>query len=214
MANMILTIHSKTPEIRKIQKVVEALRDGAVILYPIDTGFALGCKLSDHNAIERIRTIRKLPPHKEMTFLCESLSNISEFAKVSNAAYKTIKGLVPGPYTFILPASKQVPKFAQDSKRRTTGIRLPDNTLAILLLKELGSPIICISAKKETGETFTDYDELIDSLAPMVDVAVRCDEYEFVGESTVIDMTDDVFTLIRHGAGIGKVLEYVEIEEE
>jgi tRNA threonylcarbamoyl adenosine modification protein (Sua5/YciO/YrdC/YwlC family) len=97
MASLVLSIHSKNPELRKIEKVVEALHDGAVILYPTDTGFTLGCELSNKEAINRIRTIRKIPDSKAMTFLCNSLSNIAEFAKVSNTAYKTIKALIPVP---------------------------------------------------------------------------------------------------------------------
>ena len=152
MAKEILSIHSKTPELRKIRKVGEALLDGKVILFPIDTGFALACNMSNKEGVERIRRIRKIPQNKRMTFLGQSLSNISEFAKVSNKAYKSLKRLIPGPYTFILPATKQVPKYAVDSKRKTSGIRVPDNTLAQLLLKELNNPIITISAK--LGEDF------------------------------------------------------------
>lgn len=214
MASEVLTIHSKTPEIRKIAKVVEALHDGAVILYPTDTGFTLGCELSNKEAISRIRAIRKIPENKQMTFLCGSLSNLSEFARVSNVAYKTIKSLVPGPYTFILPATKMVPKFAQEPKRKTAGIRVPDNILSQILLKNLETPIISISAKKDDGDYYSHPDDVIEAMAPFVDIAVRSDEYNFVGESTLIDMTTDEFSIIRHGAGIAKVLEFVEINEE
>ena len=214
MASEILSIHSKTPEIRKIRKVAEALRNGAVILYPADTGFMLGCELSNRDAIDRIRTIRRLPPHKEMTFLCDSLSNISEFGKVSNLAYKTLKRLIPGPFTFILPATKLVPKFAQDSQRKTAGIRVPDNDLSQLLLIELGMPLISISAKfPDTGSSQSP-DEVLNSYYKLVDVAVNSDEYHFVGESTIIDMTTDEFKVLRHGAGIAKVIEYVEMNED
>jgi len=214
MASTILTIHSKTPELRKIEKVAEAVTEGAVILYPTDTGFTLGCELSNREAITRLRRIRKLPPDKPLTFLCESLSNIAEFAKVTNKAYKTIKGLIPGPYTFILPATKEVPRFAQNPKRSTAGIRVPDNDLAILLLKNVGKPIISISAKRSEDDFFQNPEDLLDSLAPLVDVAVRSESYEFTGESTIIDMTDDDhFEILRHGAGISKVLEYVDFDE-
>ena len=214
MASTILTIHSKTPELRKIKKVADAVKNGAVILYPTDTGFTLGCELSNKEAISRLRRIRKLPPYKPLTFLCESLSNISQFAKVTNLAYKTIRGLIPGPYTFILPATKEVPKFAQNPKRNTAGIRVPDNDLAVLLLKEVGKPIISISAKRTEEDYFLNPEDLLDVMAPMVDIAVRSEEYNFVGESTVLDMTEDEnFHIVRHGAGISKVLEYVEYDE-
>jgi len=213
MASEILTIHSKTPEMRKIVKVIQALKGGAVILYPTDTGFTLGCELSNKGAIERIRQIRKIHAAKEMTFLCYSLSNIAEFAKVSNLAYKTIKRLIPGPFTFILPATKEVPKFAQSQKRKTAGMRVPDHILSQLLLKEMGTPIISISAKSEEQIGITHPDDIVDKFAPLVDIAVRSDNYNFAGESTVIDMTTDEFAITRHGAGVTKGMDLVEMEE-
>ncbi|NLO20221.1 MAG: threonylcarbamoyl-AMP synthase [Ignavibacteria bacterium] len=214
MASLVLSIHSKTPELRKIEKVVNALQEGAVILYPTDTGFTLGCELSNKEAIQRIRAIRRISDSKAMTFLCNSLSNIAEFAKVSNTAYKTIKALIPGPYTFILPASKLVPKFAQDPKRNTAGIRVPDNVLSQLLLKENGAPIISISAKNdEVKEAFTP-DDIVEVFSKHVDVAVRSDSYSFVGESSVIDMTTDEFSIFRQGAGYEKLTNFLEEIEE
>ncbi len=208
MAAEIMMIHSVTPEMRKIDAVVAAIKNGAVILYPTDTGFTLGCDLSNKNAIEKIRQIRNLDSNKSMTFLCDSLSNVSEFAKVSNVAYRTIKGLIPGPYTFILPASKLVPKYAQDPKKNTAGIRVPNNVLSQLLLKELGNPLISISAK--TDGLF-EPDEIIESYAKLVDIAVSSESYSFVGESTIIDMTSDTdqFEIIREGAGLNKAKEFM-----
>ncbi len=214
MASQILKIHYQTPEIRKIKTVAKALDDGAVILYPTDTGFTLGCELSNKNAIARLRQIRRLPENKPLTFLCDSLTNISEFAKVNNKAYKTIRGLIPGPFTFILPASKAVPKFAQNPKRKTAGIRVPDNDLSQLLLLNVGQPIISISARIPGDEMNSDYEKVFDYFAKQVDIAVELDEYNFVGESTVIDMTGDEFVIVRHGAGIAKVLEFVDMEED
>jgi tRNA threonylcarbamoyl adenosine modification protein (Sua5/YciO/YrdC/YwlC family) len=193
--------------------VADALKEGCVILYPTDTGFSLGCELSNKTAIAKLRAIRRLPENKSLTFLCDSLSNIAEFAKVSNKAYKTIKALIPGPYTFILPASKNVPRFAQNPKRKTSGIRVPENEWSQLLLKYVGQPIISISARMEEEDYIKDNDELVDFFAPKVDFAVRLDKYNFMGESTVIDMTTDEFTIKRHGAGIAKVLEFVDFEE-
>ena len=214
MASLVLSLHSTTPELRKLEKVVEALQNGAVILYPTDTGFTLGCELSNKEAIQRIRAIRRLPEGKEMTFLCDSLSNIAEFARVNNLAYKTIKRLIPGPYTFILPASKLVPKYAQDPKRRTAGLRVPNNILSQALLKALGSPIISISAKYDDIMHIINPDELIDVFLHQVDVAVRSDSYHFVGESTVIDMTTDDYSILRHGAGFEKVMDLIVEEVE
>lgn len=215
MASLVLTLHSKTPEIRKIKKITEAMHEGAVLLYPTDTGYTLGCELSNKNAIEKIRAIRKISESKSMTFLTDSLSNLSLFAKVTNSAYRVINALIPGPYTFILPASKLVPKFAQNPKRKTAGIRVPDNRLCRALLMELGSPIISISAKIEGNEHESDPEEVLASFMSVVDIAVRSDEYNFSGESTIIDMTtDDKFSIIRAGAGYEKVEEFMTINEQ
>ncbi len=213
MASLVLTLHNNTPETRKIKKVVDALRDGAVILYPTDTGYTLGCELSNKGAIEKIRFIRKISESKSLTFLTDTLSNLSQFAKVSNASYRVINALIPGPYTFILPASKMVPKLAQNPKRKTAGIRIPDNRLCRALLAELEAPIISISAKIEGKEHIVDPEEILDSFISVVDVAVRSSEYNFTGESTVIDMTTDDFSVIRAGAGFDKVQEFLTFEE-
>jgi tRNA threonylcarbamoyl adenosine modification protein (Sua5/YciO/YrdC/YwlC family) len=215
MAIATLIMHPENPDLRKIYRVVEALRNGAVILYPIDTGFALGCSMANKEAIEKIRALRRLPESKSMTFLCESLSNIAEYAKVSNAAYKTIKGLIPGPYTFLLPASKLVPKLAQDPKKKTTGIRVPNNILSQTLLKSLKEPIISISARNENLEDhYSDPEAVIKQFEKLVDIVAVAEEYKFVGESTIIDMTDDDFKITRRGAGLAKALEFIPDDAE
>ena len=188
------------------------MRDGGVILYPTDTGFSLGCCLSKKNAIEKLRRIRGLDQSHALTFLCEDLSNISEFAKVSDEAYRTIKQLIPGPYTFILPASKLVPKFTQNPKRKTSGLRVPNNRLCKALLMELGEPIISATAKLPNQDEFYDHEEYITAFQKLVDVCVRSNDYHFVGESTVIDMTNDDFELVRAGAGYNDLQELISID--
>lgn len=205
MASQTVELHPLTPESYKVAKIVEVLRSGAVMLYPTDTGFALGCCLSQKNAITRIRQIRKLPEHKHLTFLCDSLSNIAEYAKVSNHAYRVIKRLIPGPFTFILPATKSVPNYAVDPKRKTTGIRVPASRIALAMLKELGSPLISITARAD--DAVEEPQELIEKFASLVDVVIASEEYHFEGESTVIDMTDDAFSLIRRGARVQDVFK-------
>ncbi len=214
MGALVYNIHSQTPEMKKISAVADAVKSGAVILYPTDTGFTLGCNLSNKNAIEKVRRIRGISTNKSLTFLCDSLSNISEFAKVNNEAYKTIKRLIPGPYTFILPASKEVPKYAQNPKRSTAGIRVPNHTLAQLLLKEVGNPIISISAKIGEDNMPTEAEELVAAFSKLVDVVVTSEAYNFLGESTVIDMTEEQFYLIRRGSGWDKVEDFIDLEEE
>jgi tRNA threonylcarbamoyl adenosine modification protein (Sua5/YciO/YrdC/YwlC family) len=161
--------------------------------------------LSQKSAITRIRQIRRLPEHKHLTFLCDSLANIAEYAKVSNHAYRAIKRLIPGPFTFILPATKAVPHYAVDPKRKTTGIRVPDNRIALALLKELSTPIISITARSDDDE-FDSPEELLAAFTPIVDVVVTPSEYAFTGASTVIDMTQDAFSLVRRGARLNDVL--------
>lgn len=209
MSALKLNIHRETPEANKIDKVVQGLRDGAVILYPTDTQFTLGCALSNKEAIEKIRKIRQLDDHHSMTFLCNSLSNISEFAKVSNEAYKLVKRLIPGPYTFILPATKNVPKFAQDPKRNTAGLRVPENVLSQALLSAHESPIISVSAKVADRTFGNDIDALIDYFSKLVDIAVYSDIYEFHGESTILDLTTDDFQIAREGAGMIKIRDFL-----
>lgn len=202
------TIHPVTPQANKIAQIAQTLHSGGVVLYPTDTGFALGCDLSNKEAIQRVRAIRNLPEGKPLTFLCESLTNIAEFAKVSNASYKIIKRLIPGPYTFVLPASRAVPRYAQDPKRKTTGIRVPNNPLCSALLRELGNPIISISAKANDGNTAPD--AIVEAFHRQVDAIVELPDYSFAGESTVIDMTTDEFSILRAGAGIDEAYQYVD----
>ncbi len=204
MANEILNIHSETPEMRKVKMAADALKDGAVILYPTDSGFSLGCDLSNKDAIDKIRLIRRLDKDHQLTFLCRDLANISEFAQVNNVAYRTIKSLIPGPYTFILPASKKVPHFAYNPKRSTAGIRVPNNQLVQLLLQDVGNPILAISAKLE-GNIAPTPEEIIDFFGKQVDLTVTSDNYNFEGDSSVIDMTQTDFEIIRRGAGAEKL---------
>lgn len=208
MSALLLNIHYQTPELRKIRKVVEVLREGGVILYPTDTGFTLGCELSNKYAIQKLRSIRKLSSKQSLTFMTQSLSDLSEFARVSNPAYRVIRGLIPGPFTFILQASKLVPKLAQNPNRKTAGIRVPDNILTQLLLKELDAPIISISAKKD-GVYIDDPYDMVDAFKKIVDCAVYSDEYYFTGPSTIIDMTTDEFTILREGAAIELANEFI-----
>lgn len=214
MESLNLKIHSETPELRKIDKVIEELNNGSVILYPSDTGFTLGCQLSNKNAINKIRQIRHMTTDKRLTFLCYSLSDISEYAKVSNEVYRALKRLIPGPYTFILPASKNVPKFAQNPKRKTAGIRVPDSTLVQLLLKRSGNPILSISAKlvdDESDSFYYDPDDIIRYYSKLVDIVVTSNEYNFKGESTLIDMTSEPISIMRKGAGYESASEILGI---
>ena len=215
MSAVIIPVHPQTPDARTIEMLVSRLRDGQVILYPTDTGMALGCTLRNKEGIDRIRAIRRLPSGQSMTFLCESLSNISEYARVSNKAFKLMKRCIPGPFTFILPATKSVPVFAHDPKRRSVGIRVPDALLANALLNALGEPLISISAKNEEGIEFDSMEDAADELGNHVDVVVLYQKFSWIAEpsfderSTIIDMQSDEFQILRAGARVEELEQFL-----
>lgn len=199
-------IHPDTPQIRRIEQIVEALRDGAVMLYPTDTVYAIGCDLNVKAAVERVRRIKQLSNDKPLTFLCSSLSNIAHYAVVSDSAYRTMKNLIPGPYTFLLPATKLVPKLVMNPKRKTTGIRVPDHTVCQALLQALGNPIISTSAhlvEDDAGVPAGGLEraKLFDQLDKLVDVIVDDGEEPGFEVSTILDLTEETPVMVRQGLG-------------
>ena len=148
---MLIEINAKNPQPRKIESIVELLRSGGVIAYPTDTIYGIGCDITNKKAIARVYQIKQRPKNQPFSFICSDLKNISEYAKVSNYAYKTMRRLLPGPYTFILEGSNQVPKMML-TKRKTAGIRVPDNPICMELINSLGNPIISTSAATPDGE--------------------------------------------------------------
>ena len=203
-------IHPANPQRRGIDQVVSALRSGAVMLYPTDTVYAIGCDLNSKSAVQRVRQLKQMSNDKPLTFLCPSLSNIAQYAEVSDQAYRIMRGLVPGPYTFLLPATKLVPKLVMSPKRKTTGIRVPDHPLCQALLESLGNPVISTSAhipaSDETepakGQTETQsLVELFDAIEGLVDVIVDTGEEPSYQGSTILDLTSDEPTVIRRGLG-------------
>lgn len=202
----IYNLHPDTPQTRRIEQIVEDLRHGAVMLYPTDTVYAIGCDLNAKSAVERVRQIKQLSNDKPLTFLCSSLSNISHYAAVSDSAYRIMKHLIPGPYTFLLPATKLVPKLVMNPKRKTTGIRVPDSTVCQVLLQALGNPIISTSAhlREDNGKSPTvglEKAKLFDHLDKLVDLIVDNDTEPGVLESTIIDMTAEEPAIVRQGLG-------------
>src|SRR5210317_1445627 len=152
---MLININAHDPQLRFIEKVVEILKKGGVVIYPTDTYYGIGCDIMNKKAIERIYQIKQRNKSKPFSFICSGLKNISHYAKVSNYAYKTMKRLLPGPYTFVLEGSRQVPKMML-TLRKTAGIRVPDNRICINLVKELGNPIISTTATMPDGTFFYD----------------------------------------------------------
>jgi tRNA threonylcarbamoyl adenosine modification protein (Sua5/YciO/YrdC/YwlC family) len=197
-------IHPETPQVRKIEEVVEALHKGAVMLYPTDTVYAIGCDITVKGAIERVRQIKRLSNDKPLTFLCPSLSNIAAYATVTDSAYRIIKRLIPGPYTFLLPATKLVPKLVMDPKRKTTGIRVPDNRVCLELLEALGNPIISTSAHFPSDfdhNGFIGKAELFDQVEKLVDVIIDTGDDPGYQVSTILDLTDNEPAIVREGLG-------------
>ena len=207
-------IHPKTPQPRKIEAVRDALRQGAVMLYPTDTVYAIGCDLNSKSAIKRVRQLKQLSNDKPLTFLCASLSNIASYAHVSDPAFRIMKHLIPGPYTFLLPATKSVPRLVMNPKRRTTGIRVPKNTLCLSLIEALGNPIISTSALPVVRNSTEDDIEalstasLFDRMDKLVDVIVDSDTELRYQVSTILDMTTSTSKVVRQGQGWQEAIEW------
>jgi tRNA threonylcarbamoyl adenosine modification protein (Sua5/YciO/YrdC/YwlC family) len=198
---MLLSIHPDNPQPRHIKTVAEIVGRGGVIIYPTDTIYGLGCDIFHQKAIEKICRIKKMDPRKaQLSFICSDLSHLSEYAKqLSNTTYRLLREYLPGPYTFILPASKMVPKILQ-SKKDTIGLRIPDNKIASAIIKELGRPILSASLPGEMIEDYTDPEIMYENFRNEVDVVVDGGIGSTV-PSTIIDCTKDKYEVIRLGAG-------------
>lgn len=195
-------IHPENPQIRLINQAVEILRNGGVIVYPTDSGYALGCMLGDKHAMDRIVAIRRLPEGHNFTLVCSDLSELSNYAQVSNSAYRLIKNNTPGRYTFILTATKELPRRLMTSKRKTIGIRVPDNQIALDLLNALGEPILSCSLMLpgEDHITQADPEEIRDRLEHQVELIIHGG---YLGQepTTVVDLTEDTPIILRQGSG-------------
>lgn len=194
---MRLQIHPTHPEPRKIGQAVAVLKRGGVIAYPTDTVYGIGCDIHDKKAIERIYQMKPMAKDQLLSFLCPDLGDIARYALVDDRAYRLMRRLVPGAYTFILPASREVPKVLL-MKRKTVGIRVPKHPVAQALLRELGAPIISTSATCD-GETLTDPAD-IDKRFPQLDMVLDADICGAVS-STIIDLTGAEAEIVRIGAG-------------
>jgi tRNA threonylcarbamoyl adenosine modification protein (Sua5/YciO/YrdC/YwlC family) len=207
----IYRIHPDNPQARGIDPIVQDLRNGAVMLYPTDTVYAIGCDLNSKSAVQRVRQLKQLANDKPLTFLCSSLSDIAQYAVVSDRAYRIMRHLIPGPYTFLLPATKLVPKLVMSPKRKTTGIRVPEHPVCHALLEALGNPIISTSAHVPVEDEIAlikprDSDslsaaELFDRLDHLVDVIIDTGIEPTYEVSTILDMTTEDLVLVRKGLG-------------
>jgi tRNA threonylcarbamoyl adenosine modification protein (Sua5/YciO/YrdC/YwlC family) len=192
-------LHPVTPQMRYINKAVEVLKSGGVVIYPTDTVYGIGCDIFNKAALERIYYIKQDTGTKLFSFICPNLKDIAKYAKVSDYAYKAMKKLIPGPYTFVLPAAREVPKTLW-TKRRTVGIRVPHHNVALTLAKELGNPIISTSVTTRKGEILYNPSEIQSIFNLQVDLMLAAGALE--GKpSSIIDLSGDEPEIIREGAG-------------
>ena len=198
---MLLRIHPENPQQRHIRTVVDTLEKGGIIIYPTDTIYGLGCDILQQKAIERICRIKNVEPRKaQLSFICSDLSHLSEYSKqVSTATFRLLKEYLPGPYTFILPASKMVPRILQ-SKKDTIGLRIPDNKIAQAIINELGRPILSASLPGEMVEDYTDPEIMYENFMHDVDIVIDGGIGGTV-PSTVLDCTGPEPVVIREGLG-------------
>jgi tRNA threonylcarbamoyl adenosine modification protein (Sua5/YciO/YrdC/YwlC family) len=200
--SLLLHIHPDNPNPRHINTVVNCLRQGGVIVYPTDTIYGLGCDITQPQAIERIARIKQAQPQKlQLSFVCTDLSDLSKYTKgISTPLYRILKSHLPGAYTFILPASKEVPKLLQ-SKKSTIGLRIPDNNIALDIVKALGNPILSASLPGEMVEEYTDPDLIYENFENLVDIVIDGGIGGMI-PSTIIDCTTDDYGLVRQGKGL------------
>lgn len=197
---MLVEINQFNPQLRHIRKVAERIRQGAVICYPTDTGYGIGCDIFCSKAIKRIVQLKRRPKNKPFSFMCFDLKNISKYAHVSNTAYRLLKKNLPGPYTFVLPGTKLVPKV-MTTRQKTVGIRVPENRICHSLLKELGAPIINTSIPvDEDGPKPKEPFEIEQLLGNRIDILIDGGPV-YPDPSSVIDLTGDVPEIFRVGKG-------------
>jgi tRNA threonylcarbamoyl adenosine modification protein (Sua5/YciO/YrdC/YwlC family) len=203
----LIKLFQKNTDLRKILDIVECLKNGGVIIYPTDTVYGLGCDIHNAKAVEKVCKIKGLKPEKaNLSFICNDLSHIADYAKLSTPAFKLMKRALPGPFTFLLNASSKVPKIIAGN-RKTVGIRIPDNDIPRLIVKELGNPLITTSLKEDDIiEYSTDPELIFEKYENLVDIVIDGGFGNNI-PSTIIDATSDDFEIIRQG--LGHIEEYL-----
>ena len=194
-------IHPDTPQLRLINRAVEIIQKGGIIAYPTDSSYAIACHIGDKQALDKIRRIRQLDDKHDFTLICKDLAQVSTFTKIGNDAFRLIKALTPGPFTFILDATKEVPRRLQHPKKKTIGIRIPDHPVAQLLVQQLDEPLFSTTlVMPGDAEALSDPYEIRDRLEHELDLVIDAGACSAL-PTTVIDLTTDTPQLIRHGAG-------------
>ena len=198
---MLLHVHPVNPQARNIKTIVDCLMSGGIIIYPTDTIYGLGCDIFQHKAIERICLIKQVDPQKaQLSFVCNNLGDLSKYCKsISTPLYRLLRSHLPGPYTFILPASKEVPKILK-SKKQTIGLRIPGNIIANTITQELGHPVLSSSLPGDMVEEYTDPEMIYDKFKNLVDIVVDGGIGGII-PSTVIDCTTEPPEVVRQGLG-------------
>jgi tRNA threonylcarbamoyl adenosine modification protein (Sua5/YciO/YrdC/YwlC family) len=196
------TVHPSHPQQRLLNRAAEIINAGGLVVYPTDTTYALGCHIGDKTALDRIRQIRRLDRHHQFTLTGKSLSELSVYARIDNSNYRTLKHFTPGPFTFLLPATREVPKRLVHAKRKTIGLRIPDHPIALGLLDALNQPLMTTSMRlPEETTPLSDPEDIRDRLEQLVDVIVdggNCG----VEPTTVVDLTAETPDILRQGLGI------------
>lgn len=195
------TIHPENPQPRLLKRAAEIVAEGGLVVYPTDTTYALGCQIGDKGALERIRQIRRLDKHHHFTLACRDLSELATYARVADASFRILKQLTPGPFTFLLPATREVPRRLIHPKKKTIGLRIPDNPIALGLLEALGAPMMTTTMLLPGHlHPLADPEEIRDRLQSSVDAIIdggHCG----VEPTTVLDLTDAVPEVVREGLG-------------
>lgn len=194
-------IHPDNPQPRLLKQACELIRQGEVVVYPTDSGYAIGCQMEDKKALDQLCRVRQIGKDHNFTLMCRDMSELSVYAKVDNVAFRQIKNNTPGPYTFVLKATREVPRRLQNPKRKTIGIRVPDNVIALQLLETLGEPIMSTSLILPGSHLAeSDPDVIRDQLEKQVGLIIHGG---YLGEqpTTVVDLSEGVATIVREGAG-------------
>lgn len=194
-------IHPENPQVRLIKRAAELIRDGAVVVYPTDSAYALGCHLGDRQALDRIMALRAVDKHHNFTLMCRDLSELGTYAKVDNATFRLLKANTPGAYTFVLPGTSEVPKRLLHEKRKSIGLRIPDNRIALALLEELGEPLLTSTLiLAGESEPLNDPYDIRDRLEQHVDLVID-GGYCGLEPTTVVDLREGVPIILREGSG-------------
>ena len=199
---MLISIHPTNPQPRQLAIIKDCLESGGIIAYPTDTIYGLGCDIFHPEAVAKICAIKKVSPEKaQLRFICSDLSHLSNYAKsINNSLFRILKSTLPGPFTFVLPASKEVPKILQN-KKKTIGLRIPDNKIALAIIETMGHPILSASFPGENIEDYTDPEIIQEHWGKQIDIVVDGGIGGII-PSTVVDCTTDEYIILRQGAGI------------